>query len=428
MAGAQLEALEKEGLADSTVVVFWGDHGAGMPRHKRYPGDSGLRVPLIVYVPPAFKHLAPDEYKPGAVSDRMVGFVDLGATMLSLAGIKPPSSMHGRPFMGKHETPPPPYNYGFRGRMDERPDLVRSIRDKRYIYMRNYAPLRTGAQHVNYQHVTQTTQLWKKLFDQGKLNEVQSAWWRLTPVEELYDLKEDPDETRNLARDPVHRERLEAFRAAHKEMVLKMKDTTFMPEQVAWTIGQRMPVYTYAQEQYDVAAVFDAAQAGTSRDPADEMACVRNCSSKNATVRYWGAMGLHVLGPDIVSKHRDLLHGLLKDPEHAVRIAAGEGLAMVGNEDDRKAGVLALAGSADMNRSGSMNAMYAFNSLQLVVKKHPQVKELIVGQQLENVPTNDGNAPRSGGYVARLKPDLLNMVGVEVKAKPKKKERRKKKK
>ena len=87
--GSQLEALDKAGLTEDTIVIFWADHGSGMPRGKRYAGWSGLHVPMIVHIPEKWKHLRPPEYKAGAHTDRLVGFVDLGATMLSLAGIKP---------------------------------------------------------------------------------------------------------------------------------------------------------------------------------------------------------------------------------------------------------------------------------------------------------------------------------------------------
>ncbi|MEM0969241.1 MAG: sulfatase-like hydrolase/transferase, partial [Verrucomicrobiota bacterium] len=423
--GQQLDQLEKEGLAETTIVVFWGDHGAGMPRNKRYPGNSGLSVPLLVYVPERFQGLAPDEYAPGGVSDRMVGFVDLGATMLSLAGVEAPATMHGRPFMGSYESPMPQYNYGFRGRMDERPDLVRSLRNGRYLYMRNYAPLRTGAQFVQYQHATETTALWKQRFDEGALNDVQAAWWKLTPVEEFYDLQEDPDETINLVNDPAHAERVQAFRDAHREMALTMKDTTFLPEQLAWNLGQKEPLYSWAQEHYDIEAVFAAAQAATSRDPGDEALCVTNCGSDDPALRYWGALGLHVLGAEVVGSHRELLRGLLGDDSHSVRIAAAEGLAMLGNADDQEMALATLGVSANSEESGGIAAMYAFNSLEMIVEAHPELKEKVAALGLESVPTNDSRAQRSGGYVKSLKPRLLAMCGVEWEEKKARKEKKK---
>ena len=136
-AGMHLKELAADGLADDTIVFYFADHGSGMPRNKRSACNSGLRVPMVVYIPEKFKHLAPPEYKAGGKSDRLVSFVDLAPTILTLAGIEVPAWMHGHAFLGR-EPAKQPFVYGFRGRMDERPDLVRSVFDGRYVYVRNY--------------------------------------------------------------------------------------------------------------------------------------------------------------------------------------------------------------------------------------------------------------------------------------------------
>ena len=112
--------------------------------------------------------------------------------------------------MGRYEAPPQPYVYGFRGRMDERYDLVRSVRDRRYVYLRNYMPHRIYGQHVAYMFETPTTQVWKRLFDDGKLSPPRTYFWKTKPAEELYDLENDPDEVNNLAGRPQYREILRA--------------------------------------------------------------------------------------------------------------------------------------------------------------------------------------------------------------------------
>ena len=129
----RLAELETAGLAEDTIVVYFGDHGVGLPRGKRSVMNAGLQIPLIVYVPPRFRDLVGSAFRAGAVSDELVGFVDLAPTMLSVAGVSPPTYMQGRAFLGPHRTPAPDYLYGFRDRMDERYDLVRGVRDRRYI-------------------------------------------------------------------------------------------------------------------------------------------------------------------------------------------------------------------------------------------------------------------------------------------------------
>ena len=107
-AGRHLKDLADAGLAADTIVFYYGDHGSGMPRSKRWPSNSGLHVPMVVFFPPKWQHLAPKEYQPGGKSDRMVSFVDLAPTVLSLAGVRPPASMQGHAFAGPFQTAPQP--------------------------------------------------------------------------------------------------------------------------------------------------------------------------------------------------------------------------------------------------------------------------------------------------------------------------------
>jgi uncharacterized sulfatase len=149
-AGKRLKELAGAGLVEETIVFYFADNGSGMPRSKRWPYNSGLQVPLIIYIPEKFKGLAPPEYGAGGQSRRLVSFVDLAPTVLSLAGIKPPSWIEGHAFVGEYQDSPQPYVYGFRGRMDERYDLVRSVTDGRYVYVRNYLPHLIYGQHLDY--------------------------------------------------------------------------------------------------------------------------------------------------------------------------------------------------------------------------------------------------------------------------------------
>ena len=174
--GKRLKELADAGLAADTIVFFYADHGSGMPRSKRCAYDSGLHVPLIIYVPEKFRHLAPEEYAPGGKTDRLAGFVDLAPTVLSVADIAPPEYMQGRAFMGRYEMQPREYIYGFRGRMDERYDMVRSVRDERYVYVRNYMPHLPCGQFVEYMFRTPTTRVWKQIHDAGKLTAAQRSW------------------------------------------------------------------------------------------------------------------------------------------------------------------------------------------------------------------------------------------------------------
>ncbi|HIA19354.1 MAG TPA: sulfatase, partial [Planctomycetaceae bacterium] len=182
IAGQKLAELDKAGLTDDTIIFYYGDHGSGMARGKRWPYNSGLSVPIVVYFPDKWKHLAPAEYKPGSKSDRLVNFVDLAPTLLSLAGVKPPQWMQGHAFAGKHQVAKPKYMFGFRDRMDERYDFIRTVTDGRYHYIRNYNPHFVYGQFVQYNFVTPSTSAWKRDFDAGKLNRAQSHFWNLKPA------------------------------------------------------------------------------------------------------------------------------------------------------------------------------------------------------------------------------------------------------
>src|SRR5690349_12808857 len=229
-AGLRLRELEQAGLAGETIVFYFADHGSGMPRSKRWPYDSGLHVPLVVYIPEKFRSLAPADYVPGGKSERLVSFVDFAPTVLSLAGVQPPEWMQGHAFLGPFAAPPQPFVYGFRGRMDERYDLVRSVTDGRFVYIRNYMPHLIYGQHIDYMFQTPTTQVWKKLHDAGKLTAAQDIFWNRKPPEELYDLHADPDEVHNLAGSAEHYAIQAKLRQAQQDWARRIRDVGFLPE------------------------------------------------------------------------------------------------------------------------------------------------------------------------------------------------------
>ncbi|MGC8867921.1 MAG: sulfatase family protein, partial [Elusimicrobiales bacterium] len=127
--GKILKQLEEDGLVENTVVFHWSDHGP-LPRGKRWTYDLGIHVPLIIRWP--------GHIKPKSKSDRLISTIDLGPTVLSIAGIPIPSYIQGIPFLGKYAKPPRRYIYASRDRHDTSYDMVRAVRDKRYKYIRNY--------------------------------------------------------------------------------------------------------------------------------------------------------------------------------------------------------------------------------------------------------------------------------------------------
>src|SRR5690606_9366836 len=174
--GGILQELRESGEADNTIIFYYGDHGGVLARSKRYVYESGTRVPLIVYIPEKYKHLYPTD-RPGSKIDRMVGFVDLVPTLLSITETPIPAYIQGNAFLGKQKTEDPAYVYMFRARMDERYDLSRAVRDKKYRYIRNYMPHRIYAQPIEYLFRAPSIRSWENACKAGNCNEIQNLFW-----------------------------------------------------------------------------------------------------------------------------------------------------------------------------------------------------------------------------------------------------------
>ncbi|MCU0979804.1 MAG: sulfatase, partial [Pirellulaceae bacterium] len=231
--GRILDELAADGLAEDTIVFFYGDNGRGLPRGKRTLYDTGLREPLIIRFPQKYQHLAPAA--PGQTVDRLVSFVDFAPTVLSLTGLPPPPHMQGVAFLGPHAGPPRDAVYGARDRVDEAYDLARSVRDRRYLYIRNYAPHLSWNQPEGFSDNAPMRQEITRLAAGGKLNTAQLAYaGPCKPLEELYDTAADPHQVHNLAASPEHREVLERMRQLHRQGVLETRDLGFLPEAEVW--------------------------------------------------------------------------------------------------------------------------------------------------------------------------------------------------
>jgi len=234
-AGQILRQLEEDGLADETIVWFWGDHGRGLPRAKRWIYDSGIHVPLVIRVPKRLRKPAmpkePDAVKPGTVNDEMIAFIDFAPTMLSLAGVKIPAHIQGQAFLGGQKAQPRQYIFAARDRMDEAYDLIRAVRDKRFKYIRNYMPHLTRGQDIEYMNRMPIMQEMRRLNAEGKLKGPKKQYFEPTkPIEELYDTLSDPHEVKNLADNPRYRDVLERMRKVHAKWVKETGDIGLIPE------------------------------------------------------------------------------------------------------------------------------------------------------------------------------------------------------
>ncbi len=400
-AGRILRDLEHDGLADSTIVFFYGDHGSGMPRSKRWPYNSGLQVPLIVYIPEEFRRLAPKDYRAAGTTDRLVGFVDLAPTLLSLAGVKAPSHLRGHAFLGEYQTPDPSYLYGFRGRMDERYDLVRSVRDKRYVYVRNYMPHKPYGQHVAYMFETPTTAVWKRLYDEGKLRPPKTYFWETKPPEELYDLQSDRDEVNNLAKSAQHQDVLKRMRKAEQDWVLDVRDVGFLPENEIHERAKGSSPYEVGHDErrYPLKRIFATAETASSLKPNAVSALLKAMRDEDSAVRYWAALGILMRGAPAVKEAHSALGEALADRAPAVRVAAAEALGRYGDEQDVAKSLAALLELSDASKSGAYVAMMALNAVETLGAKAKPIKEKVLA-----LPVEDPNAPERvrSEYIKRL--------------------------
>ncbi len=227
--GGLLAELEDAGLADNTIVMFWSDHGNGLPRAKRWTYDSGSRVPLIVRIPVSLGERA-GALPPGSRDSRLVSLVDLGPTVLNLAGLPVPTTMQGQPFLGPAAHSGHSQIFGARDRLDERQDLVRTVRNHRYRYVRNLMPWYPALQNVEYGERNETLREIRRLESQSALPEIVRQWLQHRAPEELYDLESDPWETKNLIADPKLAAVATELREACSQWQCAARDVHLLPE------------------------------------------------------------------------------------------------------------------------------------------------------------------------------------------------------
>ena len=227
--GVVLRRLDELKLANNTIIIYIGDHGRAMPRGKQWPYDSGLHIPFILYIP---DKLQVQGYTPGKVSDQIIESIDLTATTLALAGVEKPAKMQGKVFLGPNAEAPRQYAFGFRDRGDETVDRIRSVRDARFRYLRNFYPERPFLQLNRYKESSYPIiTVMRYLHEQGKLTGPPLALMAPTrPAEELYDITNDPYEINNLARDPKYIKDLSRLRGVLNQWIEDVDDQGRYPE------------------------------------------------------------------------------------------------------------------------------------------------------------------------------------------------------
>ncbi len=370
--GEKLKELEEAGLLENTIVFYYGDHGGVLARSKRYVYETGTRVPFIVRIPEKYKYLFPEE-EIGSKVSRLVSFVDLVPTLLSITGITIPDYLQGSAFLGKQKTPDPEYAYMFRGRMDERFDMSRAVRDQRFRYIRNYMPYRVYGQHLEYLWKAPSIGSWEQAFLKGECNEIQSAFWKTKPVEELYDTENDPWEVNNLAGDLNYIDVLERMRAANKNWVTKIYDTGFLPEADRVDRAGETPIYDYMRSgKLNIEEIINAAEIATLGEVGNIEIVKSYLKNEESAIRYWGASGLLILGEQ-AKPAMDELKAATSDKSANVVAVAAEALYNLGEKEIAKKALLTV-----LENPNEFARCHALNVIDCVDEKSPEMVQGVV--------------------------------------------------
>ena len=338
-AGDLIQQLKDAGEYDNTIIIYWSDHGVGLPRAKRWLYDSGTHIPLIIRVPEKFQKSL--DISSLATDNQLISAVDFAPTVLNIAGIDPPSYLQGRAFLGLHLSPPRKFVYGARDRMDERYDIIRTVRGPQYRYIRNFEPLKPYYQYMNTPEKGATMQEIRKKEASGQLDPVMALFSaNEKPVEELYDTHADPFEIHNLADDPAFSQRLSEMRHALSKWQNEIGDVGLIPEAeieiLEQDAGSRFAILQSTTKNSStekrLALLVDIATSA-SEGPAGIPKLLDALQNEDASIRYWAATGIGNIGPAATSTLKRVVESL-NDPSPSVRIAAARAVAKLGSPEE----------------------------------------------------------------------------------------------
>ena len=318
--GAIIDSLRVDGLLENTIIFVFSDHGAGMPRYKRWLYDTGIHVPVVAYIPEKYKHLTNTNI--GDHSTEIINFADFSPTMLSLAGIRIPKYMEGKPFMGEKIAPKRKYTIGTRSRADNMYEMSMAIRTDKYIYIRHYLPhvpyIQPG---VIFSSEKESLAEFHRLKEDGQLNDLQMKMYQAKGVEELYNLENDPYEISNLVNDKKYAELIKDFRNEIHDWAIKYRSTDFLHEAEYMNRSSKSTPYEFSHSSKFPIKKLVAAAEFVGRGTLDDFMTLIKDDSPG--VRYWGLIGLQALGSES-KKAENEIQELLEDESPVVQITAAK--------------------------------------------------------------------------------------------------------
>lgn len=298
--GQVVEELKNDGLLESTFIFYYGDHGGVLPGSKGYINEMGVHVPLVVYIPDRYKDLV--KVEAGTRNDAFVSFVDFGVTVLNLAGVEIPDGMDGKPFLGKgvsaKDLEKRDETFSYADRFDEKYDMVRAVRKGKFKYTRNYQPFNFDGLMNNYRYKQLGYQEWKNLYDQKRLNEVQSRFFKPKQPEELYNIETDPYETENLAGRSEYQKIVAELRVNLNRRIVQMPDLSFYPEFLLMQDAFDDPVAFGQKHQNDIERYIKIANLMLLDFVEAKTEIEKSLESKDPWERYWGLINCSAFGSE----------------------------------------------------------------------------------------------------------------------------------
>lgn len=365
--GEIVEELKKDGLLENTIIFYFADNGGVLPGSKGYLYETGLHVPLVVYIPEKYKSL--NHSRRGERVAGFVSFVDFGPTVLNLAGIDVPEEMDGSPFLGRgvgaEEVNSRDEALGYADRFDEKYDMVRSLRKGRYKYMRSYQPFNYDALWNNYRYKQPAYRQYLSLYKEGSLNKVQSAFFEQRPPELLFDLENDPHETRDLSGDPRYAAILEKMRGRMNEMLKGMPDLSFFPEHYLIENAFSDPVAFGNKNKERISEYMEIADLVLLgyEDAKDSIESA--LKSEDPWKRYWGIVVGEAYGEQAAALVPVMREIARNDKELLNRVRAAEFLGIIEAEDPSEHLAASLYQTKDQ-----AEALMILNSIVLMSDLH----------------------------------------------------------
>lgn len=321
--GELLLRLKKENLMDSTIIFFFADHGEGMPRGKTNGINYGYRIPFIIWFPDMYKHLSPWG-NGGVISDELIDFTDLAPTLISLAGGEIPGHLHGRPFLGNERAVAPERLFLSSDRSDNGIDMVRTVTDGRFVYSRNFFAFVNEVRYIRYMEIGDIKQIMRNDLSEGNLNLLQKSLFNERPPEFLFDIVNDPWETRNLAEEVEYQFILEEMRDCLRDEILSSRDILFLPEYELCLLSDSVAPYNFRLNviKYPLDKIYDAASLSGFRGIDITEKQIHILTDENKVVRFWAALGLRSQNSVSLKPFYNELVRAMNDPYPPVAVTA----------------------------------------------------------------------------------------------------------